>query len=261
MDFNGAVWLSNGQLVLFIKLKNLENGNPKRAFTTTLKQTDTDLYIGNHTVISRFFNDIADKVASQDHLEPLPSNSIWKGKSLGYTAEIVSGVASAKETMYIDFNPTPITTGSPMIGFLVGVIKDWRIEKCNRLVVFNKIEHRSGEYIQAELIAMTRQNKTFNATSYKPTGLLGNLTRGAGTEIQNVQVKMAEFQNQMLEISHHLQNLKKKKRRCLNTSNGEDSEYCHNHFDPQIKRVKNQMKELQKKMVKSMGMEDMIDDN
>ena len=106
---------------------------------------------------------------------------------------------------------------------------------------------------------MVKENKTFNATSYKPTGLLGGLTRGAGTETQNVQAKMAEFQSQIMEISRHLQNLKKEKRRCL--KNGGDSEYCHNHFDPQIKRAKNQMKELQKKMMKSMGMEDMIDNN
>ncbi len=256
VEFNGMVIFPNGKYVMFVRLKEFEEGNPKRALTKSVPSNADDIVVENFTNITKFFNDIADKFASQDDLEPLPSNSKWQGKSLGYTAEISGRYTNhAVRTMYIDLQPTAITTGTGMVGFLVGVVKDWRIENCNRLVVFHKVEHDDGSYIQAELVSMTQERKTFNGSSYEPTQLASfSAVPGAVDEemLNNFQEKMAEYQSQLIELSTRLEKLKGEKRRCLNTHR-DNPEYCNAHFDPQIERAENELKALNEKLMESMG--------
>ncbi len=253
---DGSIWLSNHQMVTYLYDAIYKK---KRAFTVTSKKTSDDVFMNEHLGFLQFFNNQADSLNISKAPALLPASSQWRGQSHVYAGKIVNADSEADMTLYIDCNPSPIATGFPMVGFLVGVVKDHRIKKCNQLIVFNKIE-TGDDYIQAELLEITKESKTFNATDYKPGGLLEGLTKGAGTNMQNVKANMAKFQQKAMALGKLIQDLKKEKRHCRETIKG-DPTPCNKKYDPLIKEAKKQSEQLQYDMLKSIGAEDMMNKN
>jgi hypothetical protein len=123
--------------------------------------------------------------------------------------------------------------------------------------VFTKIEQENGDYIQEELFSMTQEEKSFNASSYKPFGLLKGVMGTQGNGVQNMKANMAEFQSKAIALGQELQQLQKDKQKCIDTAKGDPSS-CNKKYDPLIKKAKEDGKRLQYEMMKKMGAEDMI---
>jgi len=254
LRFDGTVWLSNRQMVVYI----LEiPHNKKRAMTVTTHKTSTDTFMDQHLAMLTFFNDMVDPEMTPDTPEPLPESFIWDGITQGYAGKIVGADSEAYMTIYFDKRPTNIITTAPKVGFLAGVIKDHRIEKCNRLAVFTKIKTEGDDYIQEELISITKEKYMFDGTAYKPAGLLKEIMSGPGSGMQNMKANMAEFQSKAIALGQQLQKLQKEKRKCIETARGDNS-YCNEKYDSLIKENKQQSKQLQYEMMKKMGAEDMM---
>lgn len=252
--FDGAVWLSNRQMVTYI----LDIANhQKRAMTVTTHKNSSDIFMDQHLAMLTFFNDIADSEMNRDKPEPLPKSFVWKGITQGYAGKIVGADSEAYMTIYFDKYPTNILTTSPKVGFLAGLIKDYRIEKCNRLAVFTKIETEGDDYIQEELIAITKEKYMFEGTAYKPFGLLKEIMSGPGTGVQNMQAKMMTFQHKAKEIALLIDSLKTEKHKCIKTTRRNPS-ICNEKYDPLIKEAEQQGKDLQFNLMKKMGVEDMM---
>lgn len=255
--FDGTVWLSNRQMVNYIF--DIAN-NQKRAMTVTTNQSSSDVFIDQHTAILSFFNDREDSKMSNEKPEPLPESVSWKGITHGYTGKITNSNSEAILTVYFDEHPLTIHTSVPITGFLVGVYNFIDVNKCNKLAVFSKIEQEKGDYIQEELFSITKEEKSFNGTSYKPFGLLKVLTGNSGDALKNLNAKMVDFQTKGMELGNKINQLKKEKQECLKTEKG-GSHYCKDHYNPLIKKAKNEAKKLQDDLMKKMGVEDMMKDN
>ncbi|MGV6845236.1 MAG: hypothetical protein ACWA42_03815 [Lutibacter sp.] len=253
---DGAIWLSNHQLVIYLYDAIFKR---KRAFTVSSKKSSDDVFMNEHLGFLQFFNDQADTI-NVLRPEPLPQTSKWQGVSQGYAGKIINATEEAKMTIYLDCNATPIATGFPMIGFLVGVVKDHRITNCNRLIVYNKIEQKNGDYLEAELVSILKENKNFDGSSYKPGGLLEGLTNGSGTNIQNINAKMGEFQQKATALGLKIRQLQEEKEKCRATTKGDPSS-CNKKYDPLIKKAKEDAKKLQYNLMKNMGVEDMMKPN
>ncbi len=253
--FDGAVWLSNRQMINYILDKD---NDQKRAMTVSSNNSSNDVFLGQHTAILSFFNDRNDPTLEQEIPEPLPPTVDWAGITHGYTGDIYSNSGKAKLTIYLDEKPLlPIKTSVPLIGFLAGEINFFNENKCNALVVFSKIEQENGDYMQEELTYISFEEKTFNASEYKPFGLLKSVMGTHGNGVQNMQVKMATFQAKAMEIGQRLQQLQKDKHKCRETIRGDPSP-CNRQYDPLIKKAKEEAKKLQYDLMKNMGAEDMI---
>ncbi|MCF6168826.1 hypothetical protein [Lutibacter sp.] len=250
---DGTIWLSNRQMVTYFYDAIYKK---KRAFTVNANKSSNDVFMNEHLGFLQFFNNQSDTLAIKERPVPLPSTSKWQTISHGYAGKIINQDSEAKMTIYIDCNPPPIATGFPMIGFLVGVVKDHRIKKCNQLIVFNKIE-TGNDYIQAELLQISKESKTFDATSYKPGGLLKKFTKGSRTNMQNAKAKMDELQRKAIALGQQIQDLKKEKRKCREITKG-DPTFCNKKYDPLIKKIKDEAKKLQYNLMKNMGVEDLI---
>ena len=257
--FDGALRLANGQLVIY--LYDQQN-QKKRAFTVDSKKTASDSFLNNHTVFSSFFNDRNDPDLEQENPEPLLADFDWDGILHGYTGDIYNNSDKAKMTLFLDEQPMLLfRTSVPLCGFLGGIFNYLDADKCNALIVFNKIEMENGDYIQEALKSINPETYTFNGISYEPFGLLEELTSGTGTNIQNVQANMAEFQSKIMEMAQQMQQLKEQKRECRDSARGDEISDCNDHFDPLIKEVEDQMEQLQRQLLKSMGAEDLMDKN
>jgi len=252
--FDGTVWLSNRQMVNYIFDKA---NNQKRAMTVATNQSSSDVFIDQHTAILSFFNDREDYEKEKETPEPLPESFIWKGITHGYTGKIRNSNSEAILTVYFDERPLTIHTSAPISGFLVGVYNFLDVKKCNKLAVFSKIEQENGDYIQEELFSMTQEEKSFNASSYKPFGLLKGVMGTQGNGVQNMKAVMADFQSKAIALGQELQKLQKDKQKCIDIARGDPS-YCNERYDPLIEANKQQSKQLQYDLMKKMGAEDMM---
>lgn len=250
MRFDGTVWLSNRQIVFYgLDIKN----NQKRAFTVATHKSSTDSFITQHLGMLSFFNDQADPNIIPDEPMPLPTYFSWNGILQGYAGKIYGADSEAYLTIYFDKTPTPIKTSFPKVGFLVGFIKDEVFEKCNRLAVFAKIESEKGDYMQEELVSISKEKMQFDATGYKPFGLLKEIMGTSGDGVSNMKQKMMEFQQKMMAIAQRMETLKKKRQEC-----GEGDKICRNHYQKLIDEAKKQGEDLQVQILQSMGAEDFI---
>jgi len=251
--FEGAIFFPNGKGVLYMSERE-EHGYRKIAYVLPVPRDGNAAVLAAFTGLQKFFNDIADKISPQDDLQPLPSGSKWNERSIGYVGETqIGNNESVIRTMYIDLEPTRINTGFGMVGFLVGVVIDWRIANCNRLVVFQKIDFKEGGYLQAELDFMKKANATFNASSYE---VLQSPVRGisilnADSEVKKRNNKIIEFTAKKKELIQKLMDLQEKKGRCI--KNGGSRASCNAQFDPKIKEVEDKMEQLNKEMFEIMG--------
>jgi len=252
--FDGAIWLSNRQMVTYVY--DIAN-HIKRAMTVSSNKSSLNEFLDQHLAISSFFDDRADPTIKQEIPEPMPASFHWNGITEGFTGNIYDRNYKAKMTIYIDKHPMTIKTSFPMVGFLVGVINFHNMNKCNQLAVFTKIEQENGDYIQEELISITKGYKNFNAFGYKPIGLLKDIVSGPGSRMQNVKAKMAEFQIKSMAIANRIEKIKNEKQHCIDTTEG-DRNYCIKHYNPLIKKAKEEAKKLQFDLMKKMGAEDMM---
>jgi hypothetical protein len=252
--FDSTVWLSNRQMVNYIFDKT---NNQKRAMTVSTKKSSTDVFMGQHTEILSFFNDREDLEMAQETPKPLPVEFKWNSITHGYTGDIYFETEKAKMTIYLDEHPTDIKTSTPIVGFLVGVVNFLDEKKCNKLAVFTKIEQENGDYIQEELFSMTKEEKSFNASSYKPFGLLKGVMGTQGNGVRNMKAVMADFQSKAIALGQELQKLQKDKQKCIDTAKGDNS-YCSEKYNPLIEANKQQSKQLQYDLMKKMGAEDMM---
>ena len=250
MRFDGAVWLSNRQIVFYgLDIKN----NQKRAFTVATHKSSSDLFIMQHLGMLSFFNDQAYPGIIPDEPMHLPSSFQWDGILQGYAGKIYGANTESYLNIYFDKNPTPIKTSFPKVGFLVGIIKDEVFEKCNRLAVFAKIESAKNNYMQEELVSISKEKKQFDATRYKPFGLLKEIMGTSGNGVSNMNQKMMEFQQKMMAIAQQMETLKKKQQEC-----GEGDKICQKHYQKLIDEAKKQGEDLHVQILQSMGVEDMI---
>ena len=78
--------------------------------------------------------------ALAEHPEPMPYYLVWDHPTQGYKGKLVeeTGIENTRN-IYFDTAPTPIKTSCIMMGYMVGVLKDAGEQKCNRLIVYNKV--------------------------------------------------------------------------------------------------------------------------
>jgi hypothetical protein len=250
--FDGAVKLANGQLAIF--LFDIDK-NKKRVYTVDSNNTASNNFMNQHEVFLTFFNDREDPEMEQENPEPLPPSVDWSGILHGYTGYIYNNTDRAKMTIYLDEHPRLADkTSVPLTGFLAGILNYFDENKCNALVIFNKIEMSNGEYIQEELISINHEQKTFNGASYKPFGITNELTQGSGTPMQNMQAKMAAFQQKQTELAQKIKLWQEKRDQC-----DEDDQICKNHYKSLIDNAQKEGKRLGCELAKSMGAGDMME--
>lgn len=255
--FDGALILSNGQMVMYLYDKQFHK---KRAFTVNSKKTANDKFMNTHTALLAFFNDRNDPDLQQENPEPLPASFDWDGITHGFTGDIYNGTDKAKMTLYLDEHPMLMDkTSVPVAGFLTGILNYFDNDKCNAIIVFSKIKQENGDYIQEELRDFGHEQFSFNATQYKPFGLLKELTSGTGNSMQNLNANMAQFQQKIMAITEKIQTLQKEKEQCIKTT--DNPKTCRGRYDPQIKEARQEAKQLQYEMMKSMGAEDMMENH
>ncbi len=253
--FDGAVRLANGQMGIYLYDKKYHK---KRVFTVASHQSASDNFLNAHLTLLSFFNDRNDPEIEQENPEALPPSVDWDGILHGYTGYIYNNDGKAKLTLYLDEHPMlPDKTSVPIVGFLSGILNYLDNQKCNALIIFSKIEMGNGDYMQEELQSIGELSKSFNGSSYKPFGLTNELMGGSKTGMQNMQAKMAAFQAKAMALGNKTNKLQKEKQDCRKTEKG-GSHYCKDHYDPLIKKAKDEAKKLQFDLMKKMGVEDMM---
>ncbi|WP_343487874.1 hypothetical protein [Allomuricauda sp. d1] len=242
---DGAVWLANGQLVTYVYDRY---NNEHRAITRQSSQT-ANIRIENDLIYSMHF---FSKSEERNKIpEPMPSHVNWDTPTQGYVAEMREPKTGLNNiwTMYFDTAPTPIKTTAVMVGFMVGILKDMSDAKCNRLIVYNKVNiggPESGNYIQVTLNSMIPSGITFDASEYKPM-IVG------GDEDSDIEVETAYFEEKMGEILLRKETLREKRKIC-------GSDYCREMIDKELEELTEREERLNCRMAKAMGLEDMMDE-
>ncbi len=240
---DGTIIFPNGQITVYVYDAKSDK---KRALNFQSNKSLSDAGLDNYTRMMQFLNSLNE---TSEHPEPLPETVVWSGVTQGYKGKVYSDKGDeVKITMYFDTNPTQtIRTNQPITGFLVGVVKDFTIKKCNRLAVFTKMEIPSKNYyIQAGLLSINKFDKTFNTSDYKPGKIAGMM----GTDIKR---KSKDFRRRWAELTAKMEMYKKKKKECT-------SYECMDRYKKLIKEAKEEGKQLECEIAKAMGMEDKLED-
>jgi len=240
---DGTIIFPNGQMTLYVYDAKSDK---KRALNFQSNRSLNDTSLDNYTRMMQFLNSLNE---TSEHPDALPETVVWDGIAQGYKGTIYSdGGDEVEMTMYFDTSPTQtINTNQPIIGFLVGVVKDFTIKQCNRLAVFTKMEIPSKNYyIQAELLSITKFNKTFNASGYKP----GQIAGMVGTDIKE---KSNDFKRRWAEITAKLEMYKREIKECT-------SYECMDRYNNLIKEANEEGDQLECEIAKAMGMEDKLED-
>ncbi|MEM0931759.1 MAG: hypothetical protein AAGJ12_04800 [Bacteroidota bacterium] len=169
---DGIIIMPSGKTVVYV---NNAQFNQKRALTMAMDGTRQDKMFNDLAFLEEVFNEAADfnEVA---HKKP----SGIKQQTKAYTAMVNSPDGErAKMTIHFAENTTgrTIQTGVPLIGLLVGVVKDDTIGECNRLAVYTKVESQEGTF-EATLKKIEPVSQTFNGAFYKEATM--GVVPGAG---------------------------------------------------------------------------------
>ncbi|MBC30537.1 MAG: hypothetical protein CMH48_06790 [Muricauda sp.] len=209
-DVDAAIWLPNGQMVMY----GIDKREGKmRAVTRESIQTSEGRYQNDFIQIFKFMES---SVEWSEWKEPLPSRVDWRGEAVGYKADLSEAYTGLTNTwiMYFDKAPTPIVTSVPMMGYMVGVLKDIKETYCNRLVVYSKVligGKDTGDVIEVELKSIRPMGITFDGTPYQPMGIGGD----SGTSVTE---KIAEYESKMRDLELRKQSLERQKKRCSTDS-------------------------------------------
>ncbi|WP_435623336.1 hypothetical protein [Flagellimonas sp.] len=242
---DGAIWLANGQMVNYFFDKS---DGKKRAVTRKIRGTAEGRFENDYRNIVDFFNSAAELA---EHPEPMPSHIVWSSITEGYKGQLVeahTGITNTVE-IYFDTNPTTFKTSVPMVGFMVGIMKDTVFKNCNRLAVYTKVNiggDGSSDSIQAELRFMRSTARTFDATEYKPTYIGGE----TGTDIN---AAMQDFNRRLQILSSDKENFKERRKLCRDN-------LCRERMNREIQRIEDAMKRLECEAARNMGMEHLADD-
>lgn len=209
-DVDAAIWLPNGQMVTYV---NDKRNREKRAVTRESSQTSDGRYQNDFMQIQRF---ISSSLEWGEWREPLPSHVEWRGEVVGYKANLPEAYTGLTNTwiMYIDKAPTPIFTSVPLMGYMVGVLKDIEEMHCNRLVVYSKVligGPDTGDVLEVELKSIKAMGITFDGSPYQPMSIGGD----SGTPII---AKMDAYESKMRDFELHKQTLLRRKERCMTDS-------------------------------------------
>ncbi len=240
---DGTMIFPNGQMTVYVYDAKYDK---KRALNFQSNRSLNDTSLDNYTRMMQFLNSLNE---TSEHPGALPETVVWKGIAQGYKGTIYSdGGDEVEMTMYFDTSPRQtINTNQPIVGFLVGVVKDFTIKQCNRLAVFTKMEIKSRNYyIQAGLLSINKIDNTFNASVYKP----GQIAGMAGTDIK---VKSEDFTRRWAEITAKMEMYKRKIKECT-------SYECKGRYENLIKEAKEEGDRLECEIAKAMGMEDKLED-
>jgi len=203
---DGAIWLANGQMVSYVE--DTRSG-VKKAITRESAQTANGRFGADYLHMMQFFR-ISKEMAELP--DPLPDYVNWPGSAKGYRAEMVESYTGLNNTynIYFDTAPTPIKTTCIMMGFMVGVLKDVQNTKCNRLMIYTKVNIgalENGEFLEVILNSIKPAGITFDATTYDPAPVSGD----AGTAIANAT---DDYEARMRSIEIRRQTIER--RRCSN---------------------------------------------
>ncbi len=240
-EIHAAIWRPNGQMVVYgIDARD----GIKRAVTRESIQTSQGRYQNDFLQIQRFISSSLEWGAWR---EPLPSRIEWRGEVIGYKANLKEEQTGMTNVwiMYFDKAPTPITTSVPMMGFMVGVLKDIQELQCNRLAVYTKVligGHDTGDSIEMELKWIKPMGISFDATSYKPMTIGGDY----GTPVFE---KMEDVEDKLRSIEIGRQMLERQRKKCKDKR-------CFDRIDAQLEDLHKQKSEAICRQMVEMGMED-----
>ncbi|PRX56553.1 hypothetical protein [Flagellimonas meridianipacifica] len=162
---DGVIIMPSGKTVVYV---NDAQFNIKRAITVAMDGIGEDKVFNDLVFLNEFFNNTANLREVADR-----KPSAIKQKTKAYAAMVNSpNGEKAKVTMHFSENKggRVITTGVPLVGLLVGVVKDETIGDCNRLSVYTKVESNEGIF-EATLNEMVPSAQSFDGSSYKEATL------------------------------------------------------------------------------------------
>lgn len=238
-EIDAAIWLPNGQMVIY----GTGTDGKRHAITRESIQTSEGRYQNDFMQIQRF---ISSSLEWGEWREPLPPRIDWRGDVIGYKATLPEERTGFDNVwiMYFDKAPTAIRTSVPMIGYMVGVMKDIQELQCNRLLVYSKVEiggHDSGDAIEVELKSIRSMGITFDGSSYKPMVVGGDYgTAGLA--------KMDELNAKLRSIEVRKQTLERERKSCRDKR-------CRDGVDAQLEDLRREKSEVICRQMESMGLE------
>lgn len=207
---DGAVWLSNGQMVTFVEDAR---AGKKRAITRESAQTGNTRYEADAMNMLDFFQSSLNLATIAD---PLPDYVQWPSQTKGFRGvleESLTGMTNVID-MYFDTASTPIRTSCIMMGFLVGVLKDSHNSNCNRLVVYTKVHIGgldSGDSMEGMLKSIKPIGISFDGSAYEPMTIGGD----TGTEAAS---DLMDYEDRMRYLLHKRELLESQRRACNSQS-------------------------------------------
>ncbi|MEM9361607.1 MAG: hypothetical protein AAGA43_03180 [Bacteroidota bacterium] len=164
-SIDGVIIMPSGKTVIYV---NDAQFNIKRAITVAMDGNREDKVFNDLVFLNEFFHNTANLSEVADR-----KPSTIKQNTKAYTARVNSPDGDrAKVTMHFAENNDgkEIKTAVPLVGLLVGVVKDETIGECNKLAVYTKVESDEGIF-EATLHKMVPSTKSFDGTSYKEATL------------------------------------------------------------------------------------------
>ena len=204
---DAAIWLANGQMVSYVyDAKKLQ----WHAITRESAQTNEARWGNDYLNMMQFFRTAQEMAELPD---PLPAYVDWPNSAKGYRAEMIESYTGNTNIwdMYFDTAPTPIKTSCIMMGFMAGVLKDASRVKCNRLLIYTKVNIGgldTGESMEIILKSIKPASITFDGSKYQPLRIGGD----AGTSILK---DLDQYESQMRSIEIRKQTIER--RYCTNT--------------------------------------------
>ena len=238
---DGAIWLANGQMVVY-GYDAKEDRNV--AATRESIQTAEGKWGSDYLNMMQFFSS---SEALAEHADPLPAHVQWDGTVQGYKGKLIEGPTGIENTwnIYFDTTPTPIKTSCIMMGFMVGVLKDARGAKCNRLVVYNRVNiggEGSGDVMETQLLSIKPMGITFDGAGYNPLTIGGDYGTAAFA-------KMDDFEAKMRSIEIRKQTYEREKSQCI-------SDWCIDEKDALLESLQKEKSHIICEQMVNMGMED-----
>ena len=164
-SIDGVIIMPSGKTVIYV---NDAQFNMKRAITIAMDGNREDKVFNDLVFLNEFFHNTT---SLREVADSKPSTIKQKTKAYAATVNSPDG-GNAKVTMHFAENNDgrEIQTAVPLVGLLVGVVKDETIGKCNRLAVYTKVESDEGVF-EATLHKMEPSAQSFDGTSYKEATL------------------------------------------------------------------------------------------
>lgn len=242
-DIHAAIWLANGQMVGY----GTDRTGTKKAITRKINRTAGQRIGMDHQYIMDFFSS-SDALA--EHPQPMPESVRWEGITKGYKGNVIEQRTGIENTvnLYFSVEPTPIRTSCNMMGFMVGVLKDTWIEKCNRLLVYNKVfigGEDSGDSMEAELRSIKLMGMNFDGREYDPMYVGGEI----GTDIN---AKMQEYNTRLQILEMDKENFKNRKKLCRD-------QVCRDEMNREIERLDERIERLNCEAARALGWEHLAD--